>query len=63
MEELSFKIVKNLGANNEVIARSKNFAVARAAYDCAVALWPHERIELRQGARTINKTNEPSADA
>jgi hypothetical protein len=61
MEELSFKIVKMLGAPDEVIARSSNFIIARAAYDTAVALWNGDAIELRQGARVLNKSKPESA--
>jgi hypothetical protein len=48
VDELSFKIVKMLGPHDEVIARSGYFAVARAAFDTSIALWPTEEIELRQ---------------
>ena len=32
--------------------------VARAAYDTAVSLWPKAVIELRQGARVVQKNGE-----
>jgi hypothetical protein len=31
------------------------------AYDTAVSLWPTERIELRQGARIIHKSQAAPA--
>jgi hypothetical protein len=41
-----------------VIATASNFLVAAAAYDTSVALWPNERIDLRQGTRVIRKSKE-----
>jgi len=33
---LDFKTVKDLGAQDEVLARAANLSIARAAYDAAV---------------------------
>jgi hypothetical protein len=44
--------------HDEVIATASNFLVAAAAYDTSVALWPNERIDLRQGTRVIRKSKE-----
>jgi hypothetical protein len=38
------------------VATAANFIVASAAYDASVSLWPTAHIELRQGARIINKS-------
>ena len=51
--ELLFKIVEVAPSGDRVIAAADNLAVARAAYDTAVALWPQAAIELRQKARVI----------
>jgi hypothetical protein len=46
------QIVRHLVASGDrVIAAADNLAVARAAYDTAVALWPQAAIELRQKGR------------
>jgi hypothetical protein len=45
--ELLFKIVEVAPSGDRVIAAADNLAVARAAYDTAVALWPTMAIELR----------------
>jgi hypothetical protein len=51
--ELLFKVVEVAPSADRVIAAADNLAVARAAYDTAVALWPQATIELRQKARVI----------
>jgi hypothetical protein len=51
--ELLFKIVEVAPSGDRMIAAADNLAVARAAYDTAVALWPQAAIELRQKARVI----------
>jgi hypothetical protein len=52
MEPL-FKVVEVAQSGDRVIAAADNLAVARAAYDTAVALWPTTVIELRQKATVI----------
>jgi hypothetical protein len=56
--ELSFKIVRLEQAGQEVLARARNFLVARAAFDTSVSLWPMAEIELRQGARVIYSSKQ-----
>jgi hypothetical protein len=51
--ELLFKIVEVAPTGDRLIAAADNLAVARAAFDTAVALWPNVAIELRQKARVI----------
>ena len=58
--ELLFRVLKT-NSHDEVIATATNFLVASAAYDTAVSLWPTERIELRQGARIIHKSQAAPA--
>ena len=51
--ELLFKVVEVAPSGDRVIAAADNLAVARAAYDTAVALWSQAAIEHRQKARVI----------
>ena len=51
--ELAFKIVEVVPSGDRIIATADNLAVARAAFDTAVSLWPGSTIELRQKARVI----------
>jgi hypothetical protein len=51
--ELLFEIVEVAPSGYRLVAAADNLAVARAAYDTAVALWPQAAIELRQKARVI----------
>ena len=54
----SFKVVQVEGGRDELVATAGNFTIARAAYDTAVSLWPKAVIELRQGARVVQKNGE-----
>ena len=58
--ELRFKVVKVEVAGQELIAAVGNLIVAQAAFDTSIALWPLAWIELRQGARVIDKTAHPT---
>ena len=51
--DLSFKIVEVTPSGDRIIGTANNLAVARAAFDTAVSLWPGLAIELRQKARVI----------
>jgi hypothetical protein len=54
-EDLPFKVVRSNGTD-EVLARAMNLLVARATYREAARLYPEDLIELRQGARVIEKS-------
>jgi hypothetical protein len=54
-DELPFKIVRSNGTDEQV-ARAVNLLIARGAYRSAVRIYPEDLIELRQGARTIEKS-------
>jgi len=56
--ELLFKVVEVAPSGDRLIAAADNLAVARAAFDTAVALWPNVAIELRQKARVILSSRE-----
>jgi hypothetical protein len=51
--DLFFKVVEVAPSGDRIIATADNLAVARAAFDTAVSLWPGSAIELRQKARVI----------
>ena len=40
-----------------VIAAAGNVSIGHAAFEAAVANWPHERFTLRQGALLIRESN------
>jgi hypothetical protein len=43
-------------SGDRIIATADNLAVARAALDTAVSLWPGSAIEFRQKARVIARS-------
>jgi hypothetical protein len=55
IDELPFKVVRSNGTD-EVLARAMNLRVARAAYREAARQCPEDLIELRQGARIVEKS-------
>jgi hypothetical protein len=55
IEELPFKVVRSNG-EDEILARAVNLLIARHAYREAARLYPEDLIELRQGARIIEKS-------
>jgi len=57
---LRFKVVKVETSGQEIIAAAGNLIVARAAFDVSVSLWPLAWLELRQGARIIEKSGAKS---
>ena len=54
--DLLFKVVEVVPSGDRIIATADNLAVARAAFDTAVSLWPGSTIELRQKARVISSS-------
>lgn len=59
-EDLPFKIVRTNG-HDEVLARSTNLLIGRAAFEKAAVLYPKDCIDFRHGARVIAR-KEASAD-
>jgi hypothetical protein len=59
--DLNFKVVEVVPSGDRIIATADNLAVARAAFDTAVSLWPGSAIELRQKARVIATTEAKQA--
>jgi hypothetical protein len=58
MDELSFKIVKVYDARDEVIVRSSNFLICKAAFEKALFVYPNDHLEMLQSARIILKSKE-----
>jgi hypothetical protein len=54
-DELPFKVVRSNGTD-EVLARAMNLLIARHAFREAVRLYPEDLIELRQGARVVERS-------
>jgi hypothetical protein len=57
MDELPFKVVRS-NSHAEVLERSTNVLMARAAFEKAVELYPNDVILLQHGARIIAKSSE-----
>ena len=54
-DELPFRVVRS-NSHDETLARCTNLPIAQAAYGTAARMYPDELIELRQGARVIEKS-------
>ena len=52
------KIVQVESGRDDLVATAANFLIARVAYDTAVSLWPKALVELRQGARVVQKNGD-----
>jgi hypothetical protein len=52
--DLPFRVVRS--NSDETLARCTNLPIAQAAYEAAAKMYPDELIELRQGARVIEKS-------
>ena len=59
-EHLPFKVVWT-NAHDEVLARSMNLLIGRAAYETAVRMYPRDAIEYRYGDRVIASSAEQRA--
>jgi hypothetical protein len=55
-EEFPFKVVRNNG-HDEVLSRSINLILGRAAFETAQRLDPRDRLEYRNGARVIDRSD------
>ena len=58
MEELSFKVVKVRGEHDEVIAYASNFSRAAPRNQKAFFMYRTDHLQMRQGARIIEKSKE-----
>ena len=59
-EHLPFKVVWT-NSHDEVLARSMNLLIGRAAYETAVRMYPRDAIEYRYGDRVIASSAEHRA--
>jgi hypothetical protein len=55
-EDLPFKVVRTNG-HDEVLARTANLLMGRAAYETAVRLFPNDLIHYRNGAQIIARSD------
>ncbi len=54
-DDLPFKVVRTNG-HDEIVARTNNLLVGRAAFETARRLYPNERVDYRDGARIIARS-------
>lgn len=55
-DALPFKVVRTNG-HDEIVARASNLIVGRAAFETARRLYSRERIDYRDGARIITRSD------
>jgi hypothetical protein len=60
-DPLRFKVVRTNG-HDEVVARATNLIIGRAAYETARRLYPNDRVDYRDGARIIARSDQSSPD-
>jgi hypothetical protein len=56
-DELLFKVVRTNG-RDEVLARAANLIIGRAAYETARRLFPNDRVDYRNGAQIIARSDQ-----
>jgi hypothetical protein len=56
-----FKVVHTNG-HDEVVARAANLIIGWAAYETARSLFPDDRIDYRDGARIIARSDQAPPD-
>jgi hypothetical protein len=54
-DDLAFKVVRS-DSHYELLAQASNLIIARGAYQAAARMYPEDLIELRQGARIIERS-------
>ena len=59
-DEKQFKVVRD--SPYEIVAYACHLVIGQAAYETARRLYPNERIDLRNGARVIARSDEGPAD-
>ncbi len=57
-DDLQYKVIREDGATEEVVALAAHPDVARAAFDKALFVYPRDGLELRQRARVLMKSKE-----
>jgi hypothetical protein len=56
-DELPVKIVRTNGSD-EVLARSVNLLLGRAAFETAKRMYPKDVLEYRKGAHVLDRSRE-----
>lgn len=66
-DELPFKVVRSgagrfgqylrSNGHDELLALASNLIIARGAFGAAAGMYPEDLIELRQGARIVQKSD------
>jgi hypothetical protein len=56
-DPLPFKVVRTNG-HDEIVARASSLLVGRAAYETARRLYPNERVDYRNGAQIIARSDQ-----
>jgi len=54
-EDFPFKVVRTNG-HDEVLARSINLLMGRAAFETAKRLYPKDQLEYRKGAQVLDRS-------
>jgi hypothetical protein len=54
-DELLFKVVRTNG-HDEVLARTSNLLIGRAAFETAKRMFPKDLIEFRRAAQVIERS-------
>jgi hypothetical protein len=57
-DDLPFKVVRT-NSHDEILSRSINMLIGRAAYETAVRLYPQDAIEYRHGTRVLASNAGP----
>jgi hypothetical protein len=60
-DPLRFKIVRT-NDRDEVVARATNLIIGRATYETARRLNPNDRVDYRDGARIIARSDQSPPD-
>jgi hypothetical protein len=53
-EDFPFKVVRTNG-HDEVLSRSMNLLIGRAAFETAKRLYPRDQLEYRKGAQVLDR--------
>jgi hypothetical protein len=56
-DELLFKVVRTNGPD-KILARAANLIIGRAAYETARRMFPNDRVDYRNGAQIIARSDQ-----
>lgn len=60
-DSLPFKVVRT-NSHDEIVARAINLLIGRAAYETVRRLYPNDRVDYRDGARIIARSEPQPKD-